>query len=706
MLVVRLLGPVDVIDEQGQVRASGSALRRSVLALLALEPGRVVDPEWLLDQAWDTTPPQSGLRALRFHISKLRSELGESGAIVTVGSGYRLDAEVDVARVESELASGPRGADQYEALLGVWRGEPLADVAGCALLEHERVRLTELQLSVLEGLYRARIQEQDGPTVIGALTRVCLDNPLREGLWASLIAAHYQAGHQADALRAYDRLRVNLAESLGVDPAPALQELEQQILAQDPDLAGLLPLTSHQPGINPAPAAWPTPIRGNQGTGDVRFVDVDGLGIAWEQYGRGPECVVIPPLVSNIELQWENELYRRVLELMGRHLHVTHFDKRGMGLSDRWDGTPTLDQRIHDIVAVMDAAGLDRAHVLGISEGGLMAQLFAANHPERVDRLVLANSAVLGVEPSAEYSARALDSWPLVIEGWGRDASSCIGWWSPSNSQDEAFVRWFGRFQRQSATRADFERQLESMYALVGLSDGFLDDITAPTLVANSSQDQVVNSESGDYLARRIRNAERTVFDNDDHFYFLGHHWLEATTAIIEFMTGAAVAQPSERCFATVVVTRIVGPTAQLAALDDRAWDAAVDDHDRVAWALADRHAATIVKSTSDGLLARLESPSQAVAFCRDLAERLTSTGIRIRAGVHSGEIEIRPNHDITGVAVNLAAGVEQAAPDGAIYVSSTVRDILLGGAHRFEDRGQQSLKGIDGVWRLYEHVS
>ncbi|MCP3938413.1 MAG: alpha/beta fold hydrolase [Actinomycetia bacterium] len=441
------------------------------------------------------------------------------------------------------------------------------------------------------------------------------------------------------------------------------------------------------------------------GAGEVRFVDVDGLAIAWEQYGSGSDCVVVPPLISNMELQWEHEFYRRVMELMARHLRVIHLDKRGMGLSDRWDAAPTLEQRVRDVVAVMDAAGVERSHVFGMSEGGLIAQLFAARHPDRVDHLVLANAVTLSVAPSAEFVTRALEGWPRVVEDWGRDASFCVEWWSPSNSDNESFVRWWCRFQRLSATRAEFERQLSSVAALADMSDEFLDDIEAPTLVVNSRRDQVLDPATGEHLACRIRNAERVVFDNDDHFHFLGDHWLESTSAVIEFMTGEAVDQPTERRFATVVFTDIVGSTTQLSEVGDRAWSDALDRHDRVAWQLAEQHGATIVKSTGDGLLVRLDSPHQGMAFCRDLAAGLVDEGLTIRAGVHCGEIEIRPNLDIAGIAVNLAARVEQAASDGAVYVSSTVRDILLGGDERFRDQGEHNLKGISGTWRLYELI-
>ena len=233
MSLVRLLGPVDVVDEAGQVHAPHTPIRRTLLALLALEAGQTVDAERLLDQTWDGAPPDSGLRALRFHISRLRSEVPIEDLIVTVGSGYRLDADTDVSHVE---ATESRDATELRAALDLWRGDPLADTSTCTVLEHECQRLGELRLTVTEQLFAASVEAGDSAAIVSDLTRVCLDHPLREGLWASLIAAHYRAGHQAEALRSYDRLRLSLSETLGVDPSPELQELHRQILDQETEL--------------------------------------------------------------------------------------------------------------------------------------------------------------------------------------------------------------------------------------------------------------------------------------------------------------------------------------------------------------------------------------------------------------------------------------------------------------------------------------
>jgi class 3 adenylate cyclase/pimeloyl-ACP methyl ester carboxylesterase len=437
---------------------------------------------------------------------------------------------------------------------------------------------------------------------------------------------------------------------------------------------------------------------------DVRFVEVDGLAIAWQQFGVGPDCLVIPPLVSNVELYWEHEFFRRWMEFHARHMRVTHFDKRGIGLSDRVDRLPSLEERIHDIVAVMDAAGLDRAHVFAMSEGGLMAQLFAARYPERVERLVLVNSVTIGYPATRDVS----DKFERVIEDWGRDPHYFLEWFSPSQATNETFDRWWLRLQRQSATRTEFARQVASVVALATepIDPDFVTSIEAPTLVVNMTRDQVIEPASGDWLAAKLPNATRVTFDSDDHFFFAGDHWFEMITLVVEFMIGAPVHAPSERKLAAVVFTDIVGSTAATAAAGDAAWGAALDEHDRIAWATSDLYSGTIVKSTGDGLLVYFDSPHAAIGFCRDLRIGLDQAGLHIRAGIHAGEIEVRANRDITGIAVNLAARIEQSAPDASIYVSSTVRDMLLGGETCFEDRGEHLLKGFDQPWKLYELTS
>jgi pimeloyl-ACP methyl ester carboxylesterase/DNA-binding CsgD family transcriptional regulator len=279
---------------------------------------------------------------------------------------------------------------------------------------------------------------------------------------------------------------------------------------------------------------------------EVRFADANGLRIAWHEYGVGPDVLAIPPIVSNIELVWEHKYYRRFLERFAAHLHMVAFDKRGIGLSDRFDGSPTLDERIEDIAAVMDAAGLRSATVLGTSEGGLMAQLFTARHPERVDRLILINSSPgasgfvelhTDDDGSIDRLLEKLAKFQQLEQTWGEDPQFMVDWFSPARSDDPSFVRWVGRLQRQSATAAELARQSQSVAPLDAVDH--LGSIAVPTLVAHLRDDPVVPFASAAYLAERIPDATLLELPGRDHFVFTHPEWMTAVDACIEFVTGA-----------------------------------------------------------------------------------------------------------------------------------------------------------------------
>ena len=242
---IRLLGPVDVVGDDGSVRRSGSALRRTLLSLLALRPGQVLASDWLMEHLWGEDQPESGLRALRFHVSQLRKELGAIVPIDTRSGGYGLDvsrAAVDALVFEDQARQARTEIDDEQAVdlsakaLGLWRGAPFGDAAECSTLDHEAARLEELRIAVIEHAHARRLAAGAGGELIADLSQLVKEYPLREGLWSSLIVAEYRAGQQAEALRTYERLRTNLAESLGLDPSPELQNLQLRVLQQDPDL--------------------------------------------------------------------------------------------------------------------------------------------------------------------------------------------------------------------------------------------------------------------------------------------------------------------------------------------------------------------------------------------------------------------------------------------------------------------------------------
>ena len=442
---------------------------------------------------------------------------------------------------------------------------------------------------------------------------------------------------------------------------------------------------------------------------EIKYARSGDLNIAYQRFGSGPDVVIIPGLVCNVELAWEHEVYRRAREYIGRYARVLEFDKRGIGSSDRFEEAPTLEQRIDDIKAVMDAEGLERGHVLGLSEGGMMGQLFAALHPERVDRLVLVNS-MIGASALGNLRRReddppmrrkeVLDRFQRMMDGWGREPEHFVDLFAPSKNDDPAFVRWVGRFQRQTCSRADIRRQFESILGLD--ANDRLGDIRAPTLVVNVTGDRAIPPAFGRYLAEHIPGARYVQFPGEDHLCWIMSSWRELMDVWIEFVTGRAPVVRSERRFATVLFTDIVGSTARSSEVGDEAWREMLDRHDRIAWQAVDHHAGKLVKNTGDGLLMTFTTPSEAVACATELVTALGRVGLTVRAGLHAGEVMVREDGDVTGLAVNLAARVQQAAPGGATWVSSTVRDLLLGGEWSFTEQGEHALKGIDGAWRLY----
>lgn len=445
---------------------------------------------------------------------------------------------------------------------------------------------------------------------------------------------------------------------------------------------------------------------------ETRFARVGDLRIAYQQWGAGPPLLIVPDLVSNVEIMWEHELYRRCLEHLGQHMTCVYFDKRGIGLSDRFDEAPTPAQRNEDLIAVMDAVGWERAHLLGTSEGAYIAQAFAADFPERVESLALINTFV-----SPRYFGRILSHirqgdprinsgediyahFMQVLETWGEDAYELVAWEIPGQAGNESFTRWMARLERMAASPRDFTRQLQSIMAL-DIGDA-PERIKARTLVIHVKDDQVLSVAMGRLLSELIPGATYLELEGADHFAWILPNWRDVDDAIIKHAIGASLARATTRQFGTVMFTDIVDSTKQSAALGDASWRAVLDSHDRTARGLIDQHRGRVVKSTGDGLLAVFDAPSSGVECGMKLCDALRGIGIEIRAGVHAGEIEVHDDGDISGIAVNLAARVEQKAKNGELWASSTVRDMMLGGSASFTEQGEHELKGIDGAWRLF----
>lgn len=387
-------------------------------------------------------------------------------------------------------------------------------------------------------------------------------------------------------------------------------------------------------------------------------------------------------------------------------------DKRGVGLSDRVNEPPTLQDRIDDTLAVIDAEGVDRVHLVGHSEGGPIAVAIAALHPERVESVVLIGAPAQGA-PHDVLSAMASEDerfptpderaelFRSLVRNWGSETSVNLDVFAPSVARDPRIQRWYQRFERQSASPGAVLGFFRSMRD-VDIT-GLLPQVHARTLVVHSSGDRIVPVTNGRYFAASIPGAQYLELPSDDHIWELDPCWRSIHDVLIEFVTGRRPAPERRGEFAAVLFTDLVDSTAREVAMGDEAWRRLLDVHDRIAAEVVGAHDGRVVKSTGDGLLATFPDPSDAVPAAVRLSAELDGVGLPIRCGIHAGRVEVREDGDVSGITVNLAARIQGLASAGEVLVSRTIRDLLLGADHVFNDRGEWELKGIEGTWRVYD---
>lgn len=426
-------------------------------------------------------------------------------------------------------------------------------------------------------------------------------------------------------------------------------------------------------------------------TARTRWTSDSGYEIAYQVVGEGPDVVLVPGFVSNLDLHWEHPGFSRFFRRLSSFCRLTMFDKRGTGLSERvpTDRMPTLEDRMDDLRAVLDAVGIERASVFGVSEGGPMALLFAATHPDRVERLALYGT----------YAGDPFDDRDLFVDGtrraWG--SGRITGALMPSWSSDSD-LEFLARFERQSATP-------EGAAALVRLAAGTdarstLGSVHAPTLVLHRHADRVVPFDRAEELAAGITGARLVDLDGEDHFVGVDP---DALLAELErFFTGGVAPRPAtQRVLTTVLFTDVVASTERLASVGDARWsDVLADMYDTTDREL-ERHGGVRVHSTGDGFLATFDGPARAVRCGLSLASAFAALGAPIRCGVHTTEVE-RMVDDIAGIGVHVAARVQGLAGPGEVLVTRTVRDLTVGSGLTFTPRGSHRLKGVPDEWELY----
>ncbi len=440
---------------------------------------------------------------------------------------------------------------------------------------------------------------------------------------------------------------------------------------------------------------------------ETRYARSGDVSIAYQVVGDGPfDLVHVPGFVSNVELGWEVPPLAAFYRRLGSFSRLILFDKRGTGMSDRVAGAPTLETRMDDVRAVMDAAGSERAAIAGVSEGGAMAILFAATYPDRTWALLLIGAFARELwAPDYSWGAREedYDEEAEDLRDWGTRAHALqrAKNLAPSASEDDQ--RALATMIRQSASPGavaaltQMNRQIDVRHALPA--------IRVPTLVLNRRDEHPSSVKSSRHLAEHITGARHVEVPGVDHAIFVGSSE-PAVEAVEGFLAEAweqqsAEAAEPDRVLATVLFTDIVGSTAKAAELGDRAWRAVLDQHHNRIRQQLGRFRGIELDTAGDGFFARFDGPARAIRCACAIRESLSELGLDLRAGLHTGECELLDNK-VAGIAVSIGARVASRAAPGEVLVSQTVKDLVAGSGLVFEDRGSAELKGVPGEWRLY----
>lgn len=427
------------------------------------------------------------------------------------------------------------------------------------------------------------------------------------------------------------------------------------------------------------------------------------VNIAYQVVGNGPlDLVYVPGWVSNVELNWEEPEYARFLGRLAAFSRLITFDKRGTGLSDRVsdDALPTLEQRMDDLRAVLDAVRSDRAAIFGVSEGGGLSMLYAATCPERTTALITFGSFAKRIwsrdypwAPTPEARAREYEH---VEREWGNMMD--LAHYIPSKIHDRDYALRLATYMRRSAspsaavtllrmnTQIDIERVLPAIHV--------------PTLVMHRQDDLDVKVEEARWLAARIADARIVEFPGADHLPWVGDQD-SVLDEVQEFLTGIRPRRSTDRVLATVLFTDIVDSTARIAKVGDGSWRELLAKHDAMVRRELGAFRGQEVNTTGDGFLATFDGPARGVRCALSIVRAARDLGLEIRAGVHTGEVELDGNA-VTGIGVHIAARVAALAQGGEVLVSRTVRDLVSGSGLAFEDRGRHTLKGIPEDWQLY----
>jgi DNA-binding SARP family transcriptional activator/pimeloyl-ACP methyl ester carboxylesterase len=702
----KILGDTQVLVD-GCPLGVGGPRTRAVLAMLAVNAGKIVAADVLQDELWPGLPAERAAANLQVRMSELRGALraaGQDQRLVTRPPGYILQAEAEevdascfealLARGREALSSGgaQRAADHLRAALALWRGPALAGLADVPFARSEAARLDEARLEALELRIEAELACGGGAELVAELEALTARYPLRERLWAQLMLALYRAGRQADALRCYQDLRAALIGELGIEPGTEARQLHTLILRQDPSLEPRPPMRTHYPASQAAggPA---------QEVPETRYAVSGTLHIAYQVAGAGARDIVfVPGLVSHLDLWWEEPITSRFFRRLASLGRLILFDKRDTGLSDRAPGDTPLEEQMTDLQAVMDACSSRRAVLFGYSEGAPLSLLFAATHPERVAALILGSGAArwkaAGDYPCGRGSAAMIAAFEqLARHGWGTGAS--IDWFNPDAAGSVHVRQRLARWERMSVSPSALLRMLRLCYAVDVRSA--LPAVHAPALIIQRLDDRITPPCHGRYLAAHLPAAR--------YFEQPGSHllWAGDTDSLFaqiqELLTGSGQQPRSDRVLCTLMAANTGQrdsselPGGQRPASPDACTAAARD--------AISPCGGRLLGSCDTGVLAAFDGPARAIRCAGILRDRVTGLGIQLRVGIHCGEVDVLDD-GVSGIAVDIATRLAALASNGEVLASRTVKDLVAGSGISFTDHGTHQLPDIPGQWSVF----
>ncbi|MEE9247072.1 MAG: alpha/beta fold hydrolase [Dehalococcoidia bacterium] len=612
------------------------------------------------------------------------AELAATGHLrlfVTTNFDRLIEQALEAAGVTPRVLSTP------DSILG----SPPLSQAGCTVLKlhgdylDTRIKNTPGELDSYDEVVDAlldRIIDEHGFIVCGwsaawdtALRRAFERSKIRRytTYWADVVPPGEHASHLIELLHG-EFVQVKGADAFFTDMVDKLRSLDD---------GGGVKTESKTPEIVCIPR--------------TRYAKSGDVHIAFQVFGEGPVDVVMAPgFVSHIENYWTEPRFARWLERLGQGCRVVMFDKRGTGLSDHVNELPAMDDRMDDVRAVMDAVGIERAALFGISEGGSLAALFAASHPERCSALVLYGAF-------ARFSDWFPTDAPLqafleyIDSNWGSGES--LPRFAPTYAEDQKLKEWWGRFERLGANPAA-AMTLIKMNSQIDISH-VLPSVRVPTLVLHRTGDTMINIHGGRELARLIPNAKLVELAGRDHIPFVGENAVAIVDQIHEFLIGFKPYDATERTLATVLFTDIVGSTSRAEVLGDEMWLDVMEAHDAIVRRELGRFRGREIKSLGDGFLATFDGPGRAVKCAVAITEAVRHLGIEVRTGLHTGEVELGDD-DVRGIAVHMASRVMAQAGPGDVYVTRTVRDLVAGSGINFRGLGQHQLSGFAEQMELY----